>query len=181
MRGRPDPGWVCVAAVATAHGVRGALRLRTFTERPDDVAAYGPVFDAAGRELFTLEIVGHAKDGVIVEAAGIRDRDAALALRGTELWVPRACLPATDDDEYYVSDLEGLNVVDRAGVPLGVVHAVNNFGAGDLLEIETAGGERLILPFDRATVPTIDLDTRRLVVVPPSTVDVDLPPSGEAA
>jgi 16S rRNA processing protein RimM len=157
--------WVCVAAVATAHGVRGALKLRCFTEQPDDVAAYGPLYDKQGRRLFNLSIIGPAKGGVIAKADGIDDRDAAEALRGVELFVPRSALPEPDDDEFYYSDLEGLDAFDADGAKLGVVKRVVNHGAGDLIEVEGDKGQLQILPFDKATVPVIDLDNRRLQVV----------------
>jgi 16S rRNA processing protein RimM len=156
--------WVCVAAVATAHGVRGALKLRCFTERPEDVAAYGPLYDSRGNRLFDLSIVGPAKGGVIVKAAGVGDREAAEALRGTELFVPRSALPEPDDDEFYYNDLEGLDVVDADGARIGVVKRVFNHGAGDLIEVESDQGQLRIFPFDKASVPVIDLDNRRLQV-----------------
>jgi 16S rRNA processing protein RimM len=167
-RGREQGDWVCIAVVATAHGVRGALRLRTFTETPEDVAAYGPVHDRVGRRLFPLTVIGRAKGGVVVRAEGIEDRDAALALRGTELFVPRAALPALAEDEFYYGDLEGLEAVRPDGSRLGVVRAVENFGAGDLLELIGEDGRSLVLPFDRRTVPEVDLAARRVVVDPPA-------------
>lgn len=167
-RGRERGDWVCVAAVATAHGVRGALKLRAFTETPEDVAAYGPLHDRSGRRLFELTVLGRAKGGVIVRASGIEDREAALALRGTELFVPRAALPALAEDEFYYSDLEGLQAVRPDGSPVGVVRAVDNFGAGDVLELIGRDGRPLTLPFDRRTVPEIDLAGGRVVVDPPA-------------
>jgi 16S rRNA processing protein RimM len=159
--------WVCVATVAAAHGVRGALRLRSFTERPEDVAAYGPVYDRHGRLLFELRVIGRARGGVLVHIAGISDRSAAEALRGAELYVPRAALPELDPDEFYRTDLEGL-IVERAdGSRLGTVRSLDNFGAGDVLEVEAEDGRVLALPFDRQTVPLVDLDGGRLVIEPP--------------
>ena len=156
---------MCVAAVAAAHGIKGALKLKSFTERPEDVAAYGPLFDRKGKHLFTLTVVGPAKGGVIAKADGIDDRDAAEALRGIELFVPRDVLPDTDEDEFYVHDLEGLDVFEAGGGRLGVVKQVVNHGAGDLLEIADDDGRLRILPFDKASVPVIDLEKGRLDVV----------------
>ena len=163
-----------MAAVATAHGLHGALKLKTFTERPEAVAAYGPVFDRTGRRLFELAIIGPASGGVIVRAEGITDRDAALALRGTELFVPRRALPELESDEFYVSDLEGLRVERAGGARVGTVHGVENFGAGDVIEILADDGRRLSLPFDRQTVLEIDLDHGRVVVDPPAELIVEL-------
>jgi 16S rRNA processing protein RimM len=162
----PAPELVCVAVVATAHGVRGALKLRCFTEDPASVAAYGPVVDRRGRQL-TLRVVGSTRDGVIAQAAEITSREQAELLRGTELFVPRARLPQTDEDEFYHEDLVGLDVVDRSGAPRGRVLAVANHGAGDVIEIE-ADGETVMLPFTREAVPEIDLAARRLVIDPPA-------------
>jgi len=158
--------WVCVAAVATAHGLRGALKLRCFTERPEDAVAYGPVYDKHGKRLFALKVIGHSRAGLLVEAEGVHDRNAAEALRGTELFVPRSVLPDLEPDEFYHSDLEGLEVRRVDGTRLGVVRALDNFGAGDILDIQTDDGRSLALPFDRATVRTVDLQ-RGLVVEPP--------------
>lgn len=165
-RGR-DREWVCVAVVASAHGLRGALKLRSFTERPADVAAYGPVFDRRGNRLFELEVIAPAPGGVLARADQIEDRNAAEALRGTELFVPRAALPALPPDEFYYSDLEGMEALHPDGSHLGVVQSVDNFGAGDVIEVLADDGRRISLPFTRQTVPSIDLERRRLVVEAP--------------
>ncbi len=157
---------MCVAAVAAAHGVRGAFKVKSFTEQPEDVAAYGPVFDREGQRLFTLDIIGPAKGGVIVKVEGVDDRDAADALRGTELFVPRTALPDPDDDEFYYSDLEGLDVFEADGNHFGTVKRVVNHGAGDLIEITDGKGSLHILPFDQATVPVIDLENHRIEISP---------------
>jgi 16S rRNA processing protein RimM len=168
MVDRPQASkWVCVASVAAAHGVRGALRLRSFTERPEDVAAYGPVYDRQGRPLFQLQVIGRARGGVLVRIEGVSDRSTAEALRGAELYVPRAALPELDPDEFYRADLEGL-IVERAdGSRLGTVRSLDNFGAGDIIEVEAEDGRVLALPFDQQTVPVVDLDGGRLVIEPP--------------
>ena len=158
---------MCVAAVASAHGIRGALRIKTFTETPEDVAAYGPVFDQVGQRLFSLDVIGPAKGGVIAKAEGINDRNAAEALRGTKLFVPRQALPDPDDeDEFYYSDLEGLDAFQSDGVLVGVVKRVVNHGAGDLLEIVDGSGKLHLVPFDKASVPVIDIGNGRLEVAP---------------
>jgi 16S rRNA processing protein RimM len=159
---------VCVAVVATAHGIQGALKLRTFTERPENVAAYGPVYDRDGRRLFQLRVIGATRGGVLALAEGIADRHAAEALRGVELFVPRAALPELGEDEFYQTDLEGLLALRTDGSRLGVVRALDNFGAGDVIEIEAEDGRRFSLPFDRRTVPEVDLEGGRLVVEPPA-------------
>jgi len=168
---RGDRDLVCVAVVAGAHGLRGALRLRCFTERPEDVAAYGPVFAGSGERLFELEVIGATRGGVLAQADGIGDRDTAEALRGTELFVPRSALPELPPDEFYYSDLEGMEALRPDGSRFGVVHGVENFGAGDLIEVRADDGQRVSVPFTRQTVPTIDLERRRLVVQPPEELE----------
>ena len=164
--GRGEP-MVCVAQVATAHGVRGALKLRCFTQAPESVAAYGPLCDEAGHELFAVRVVSVAKGGVIVAAEGIADRDTAEALRGIRLYVPRSRLPATDQDEFYHEDLVGLAARDAQGRSVGRVLAVHDFGAGDILEIATEDGRSEMVPFTRAAVPEVDLAAGVLTVVLP--------------
>jgi 16S rRNA processing protein RimM len=161
-----DRDWVCVAVVATAHGLRGLLKLRCFTERAEDVVAYGPLFDQDGRRL-ELEVIGPAPGGVLARAQGIDDRNAAEALRGTELFVPRSALPELAPDEFYYSDLEGMEALRPDGSRFGVVHGVANFGAGDLIEVRADDGRRISLPFTREIVPRIDLERRQLVVEAP--------------
>jgi 16S rRNA processing protein RimM len=169
QRGR-DRDWVCVAVVAAAHGLRGALKLRCFTEQPEDVAAYGPVFDRDGNRLFELQVIGPAPGGVLARADGIKDRNAAEALRGIELFVPRSALPPLPPDEFYYSDLEGMEVLRPDGSRLGVVQSVDNFGAGDVIEVLVEDGRRLSVPFTRETVPSIDLEGHRLVIEVPDEI-----------
>ena len=148
---------VCIAAVAGAHGVRGNVRIKPFTHVPQDVAAYGPVTDADGVRAFDLTLVGEAKGVVIARMTGIEDREAAEALKGLRLYVPRERLPDADEDEYYHADLIGLAVVDETGADAGTVNALHDFGAGDLIEIRRPSGKLVLLPFTRAAVPGVDL------------------------
>ncbi len=157
---------VCVAAVAAAHGVRGALKLKTFTEDPLNVGAYGPLLDEAGHELFSVRVTAPTKGGVIVEAAGITDRDAAGALRGLRLFVPRQRLPEPEADSFYYEDLVGLALVDTDGRALGQVIAVHDFGAGEVLEYCDETGQSGMVAFATALVPEVDLARGRVVVVP---------------
>jgi 16S rRNA processing protein RimM len=159
---------VCVGAIAGPHGVRGLVRVKSFTADPGDVAAYGPVEDEAGRRRFTLEIVGQAKGVLIARVSGIADRDAAEALRGVRLYVPRAVLPPPGEEEYYHADLIGLEAVFPDGSPFGRVRAVHDFGAGDSLEVMRGeGGGTVLVPFTRAAVPVVDIAAGRLVIDPP--------------
>lgn len=160
---------VVVGRIGAAHGIRGEVRVKSFTAVPLDLAAYGPL-EAAGGRRFTIEAArpaGASPDMLVVRFAGIGDRNQAEALNGTDLTVPRERLPEPDDDEFYHADLIGLDAVTPAGVPLGTVVAVPNYGAGDLLEIAPPKGPTLLVPFTRAAVPEIDLAAGRVVVDPP--------------
>ncbi len=158
---------VCVGVVTGAHGVRGAVRLKSFTAEPEDVAGYGPLEDERGERRFALRIVGSAKGVLIAAISGIDDRDRAEALRGLRLYLPRSALPPTEEEEYYHADLIGLDAALADGTPIGTVRAVHDFGAGDTLEIERASGPPVMVPFTRAVVPVVDLDAGRLVIDPP--------------
>ena len=165
---RHDDGLVCLARVATAHGVRGQVRLRCYTERPEDVLAYGPLFDATGERRFDLRLTGTARDGVLVRIEGVDDREAALALHGLELFVPRTALPEPEEDEYYIADLVGLEARWPDGRRFGTVRQCGNFGAGDVLDVVTEDGRVVSLPFESETVPSVDLAAGRIVVAPPA-------------
>ena len=140
---------------------------------PRHVAAYGPVSDSTGSRHFHLTLTGDAKGVVLARIKGVKDRDDAQALAGTELFVDRHMLPATVEDEFYYADLVGLAVKYLGGEPYGTVHAVHNFGAGDVLEIERATGGRVMLPFNRETVPDVDLEAGFLLVDPPPGLESD--------
>jgi 16S rRNA processing protein RimM len=158
---------VCVGIIVGAHGVKGAVRVKSFTEEPGDVAAYGPLSDEAGRRSLRLEVIGGTKGAVIARIEGVSDRKGAEALAGTRLYLPRAALPEPEADEYYHADLLGLAAELADGTPLGKVCAVHDFGAGDVIEVERDGGASLLVPFTRQIVPVVDLKGGRLVINPP--------------
>lgn len=161
---------VCLGVVTGAHGVRGLVKVKAFTELPEGVAAYGPVETKDGSRRFAIEAKGMIKDLVLCRLEGIEDRDAAEALRGTELHVPRERLPETDEDEegWYHADLVGLRVVGEDGRVYGHVAAVLNFGAGDLLEIAPeGGGETVLMGFTVDNVRLVDPEGGQIVIDPP--------------
>jgi len=161
---------VCVGVIKGAHGVRGLVRVKPFTEVPEDIAAYGPLGDETGSRLYRLTVSSRAKDTLLVRIEGVGDRDRAQALAGTRLYVPRAALPEVEEEEtFYHADLIGLSAEDRDGRFLGRVKAVHNFGAGDILELEGGGGSPMV-PFTRAAVPLVDLDGGRVVIEPPAEI-----------
>jgi 16S rRNA processing protein RimM len=164
---------VCVARIGAAHGVRGEVKLWPFTEEPLALADYNPLETEDGARMFHVEIVRAAKDHLIARIDGIADRDAVQALTGIELYVPRDRLPPLDDGgTFYHHDLIGLAAQTKDGTPLGTVLALHNFGAGDVIEIGVDGGATMMLPFTDAVVPEVDLDAKRVVVVPPGEIEV---------
>jgi 16S rRNA processing protein RimM len=162
---------VCVGAIAGAHGVRGQVRVKSFTAVAADVAAYGPVKTEDGTRTFKLKVMGEAKGLVIVKLDGVDDRNAAEAMRGTRLYIPRGRLPELEEDEFLYSDLTGLSVEGMDGAVLGTVKGVADFGAGELLDIVLAGGGSMMVPFTKAAVPVVDVANKRLVVDPPEFVE----------
>lgn len=160
---------ICVARIGAAHGVRGEVKLWSFTEDPAAVAHYGPLETQDGTRCFEIEALRAAKDHFVARIAGVSDRDAAEKLRNIELYIPRARLPKIEEtDTFYHADLVGLDAVTPDGARVGTVHALHNFGAGDIIEIAPAeGGDPLMLPFNETTVPKIDVAARQVVVVPP--------------
>jgi len=152
---------IALAAVAGAHGVKGELRLKLFTDSVENLGRHKSVYvDGAERK---LESVRAGSSGAIARLAGIAGRSAAEALRGSLVEVDRSALPPLEDGEYYHADLIGLDCVDGAGNPLGSVVAVENYGAGDLLEVEGADGKRALIPFKPGIA---DLQDGRMVVDP---------------
>ena len=166
---------VCVARIGAAHGVRGAVRLWTFTEDPLAVRDYGPLMTKDGARQFEVMHAREAKDHLVVTLKGVATRDDAERLNGLELYVPRDRLPDTDDGEYYHTDLIGLSAVTTAEQPLGKVIAIHNFGAGDIIEIAPPQGATMLLPFTNAVVPTVDLAGGRVVIDMPQEIDGDDP------
>ncbi|WP_428407495.1 ribosome maturation factor RimM [Hyphococcus sp.] len=158
---------VCLGAFAGAHGVKGHAKIKTFTETPEGVAAYGAVETEDGARKFTLKIIKVLADGfVIASAPEIKSREDAEALKGVRLYVNRGALPAPDEDEFYLDDLIGLKAVDETGADLGIVKAVYNFGAGDLIELANIPGVKgvRLVPFTKETVPSVELSRKRITV-----------------
>jgi 16S rRNA processing protein RimM len=167
VSGQAD-GLVCLGAVAGAHGVRGEVKVKTFTEEPEGLAAYGPLTAVPGGRTYRVRSVRPAKGGAVVRLEGVTDREAAEALKGTQLCVSREALGETEEEDiFFHADLIGLVADDEAGRRIGTVTAVHDFGAGDMLEVlldET--GKSVFVSFRRETVPEVDVKGGRLVVRP---------------
>ena len=168
---------ICVARIGAAHGVRGAVKLWTFTEDPFAVKEYGPLMTKDGARQFEVTHAREAKDHLVATLKGIATREDAERLNGIELYIAREKLPETDEDEYYHADLIGLAAVNAANEPLGRVTAIHNFGAGDIIEIAPAQGPTMLLPFTNAVVPTVDLAGGRVVIELPQEIEGDDAPT----
>ena len=168
---------ICVARIGAAHGVRGAVKLWTFTEDPLAVKRYGPLQTKDGTRQFEVTEVREAKGHLVATLKGVATREEAERLNGVELYVARDKLPATREDEYYHADLIGLAAVTPSNEPLGRVIAIHNFGAGDIIEIAPPSGATMLLPFTNAVVPSVDLAGGRVVIELPGEIVGDDPAS----
>jgi len=161
---------VVVGQVGAAHGVKGEVRLKSFTQSPMDIAGYAPLTAADGRR-FEIEAArpaaGRSSDVLVVRFKGVGDREAAEALNGIQLSVSRDRLPETQEDEFYHADLIGLAATTVSGEVLGTIVAIEDYGAGDILEIAPRRGAPILVPFTQAAVPVVDVAGGRVVVDPP--------------
>jgi 16S rRNA processing protein RimM len=170
---------VCVARIGAAHGVRGDVKLWSFTADPLAVADYGPFETEDGRRTFEIERLRPQGEFLVAHLKGVPDRNVAETLRNTDLYVPRDRLPDIDEsDEFYFADLVGLTVCDKTGATIGEIVGVHNFGAGDLIELKLTGErETLLLPFSDANVPTVDIAAGKVTVELPR--EIPAPPDGK--
>ncbi len=153
--------------IGAAQGLKGEVRIRSFTEDKTAIASYNPLEDEMGRAI-EIETVRVTPKALVARVKGVTTREVAEALTGTKLYIPRARLPERKEEEWYHADLIGLAALDRDGRSLGVIVAVHNFGAGDLLEMKPASaGATVLIPFTRETVPEVDVEGGRLTLVPP--------------
>jgi 16S rRNA processing protein RimM len=171
-RPTPDHDRVLLGEIGGPQGLQGELRIRSYTEAPGDIVNYGPLEDATGARHIVFANLRATPKGIIARIDGVTTREAAEALTGTKLYVPRSRLPARKEEEWYHSDLIGLAAFAPDGTPLGTVAAILNFGAGDLIEVTPpAGGASLLVAFTSETVPEVDIEAGRLVLVPPEMVE----------
>ena len=163
-----DSARICLGIITGAHGIKGWVRVKSFTGDPEAIADYGPLSDESGAHRFILELVGAQKGVLLARIKGVEDRNASERLKGLRLYVRRADLPLPEEDEFYEADLIGLEATREDGAPFGTIRAVNNFGAGASLEIEDPAGKMVLVPFTNAAVPVVDIANKRVVVVPPT-------------
>jgi 16S rRNA processing protein RimM len=171
---------VQMAVIGAAHGIKGELRVKTFTGDPLALADYGPLYAKDGRA-FEIAAIRPANEVVVVRVKGVADRNAAEALTGTELFVDRSALPDDGEEgEFYHADLVGLQVRDETGAPVGKVFAVQNYGGGDILEIQYQGRKGVLIPFTQAAVPRVSV-AEGFVSVDPLAAGLVEDEDGEAA
>ncbi len=157
---------LCLGKIAAAHGIKGLVKLEVYAQDPAALQKYGPLYTAeSGGRMLSLSLKNRAGQHWLAEIEGVADRTVAETLRGTLLWLPRAALPETKSPhEYYYADLAGLAAFAPDGTPRGTVIGVENFGAGDILEIRPPSGESYYVAFTSANVPSIDIAQRRMVL-----------------
>ena len=171
-----DAKRILVGEIGRPHGVKGLVKLRSFTEDPDAIARYGTLTDESGTRSFAVEVL----PGGLARLRGVADRDAAAKLTGLRLYVARDALPATEEDEFYLSDLIGLLAVTEDGTEFGRVMSVDDYGGGAFVTVRDKAGRDREIPFTRACVPSIDPKNGRCTVVPPEEIVVP-PPEGDGA
>jgi 16S rRNA processing protein RimM len=165
---------VLLGHIRAAHGIKGDVTIQSYANDPVAIADYGPLTNETGQRVFEIVSVRETGKGLIARLRGVDDRTAAEALRNTALYVPRSRLPPAHDGDYYHVDLVGLAAHTLEGAPFGTVVSVQNFGAGDLLEVLRTGTKRTeLIPFTDACVPTVDIAAGRLTILPPDMIEAD--------
>jgi 16S rRNA processing protein RimM len=167
-----DESRICVGKIGAAHGVRGEVRLWSYTADPLAIADYAPLESADGKHVLSIETLRPQGESIVARFDGVKDRNAAEALRNIELYVPRDRLPEIEeDDEFYIADLVGLQATDKSGKALGEVVGVHNFGAGDLIEIKLIdASDTVLLSFSNTVVPEVDIAGGKVVIEMPNEI-----------
>lgn len=155
---------VCLGAIVGVHGIRGEVKIKSFSDDEKHLTAYGALSNADNTQKLELKLVGHSKDLLRAKIKGVEDRTTAEKYVGTGLYIERDKLPALAEEEYYHADLIGLEVKNSSHKVLGKVNAMYNFGAGDILEVKTNEGNLEMLPFNKNFVPTINIKDGYIIV-----------------
>jgi 16S rRNA processing protein RimM len=165
------PADILIAVVTAVQGLKGEVRVKTFTEAPERLAGYGVLHTSEGHKLEIAALRVSKADGAVVRFKGIGDRESAMRLVNARLLVGRDALPITGPDEFYHADLVGLRAQDGEGRVIGTVRTIHNFGAGDVIELERLGGGTLLLPFNGDFVPAVDVANGSITVTEPEDVE----------
>lgn len=167
LRRRTPKRLVCLGKILGAHGVRGSVRIKSFTANPRDIASYGPLCSMDGKQSFHIIIRGVSRGAVLADITDITDRTQAEQLTGRELFIERNSLPPTEDDEFYHTDLIGLTVKTLDGQEFGKIKNISDHGAGDIIEIQRSNAQSIFFPFTREVVPNIDVSKGFMTIAPP--------------
>jgi 16S rRNA processing protein RimM len=162
-----DQDRICVGIIVGSHGLQGAVKIKSFMVISDDITIYGPLTDKNGKKSFKLDLISSNNKGIVAKLRGITDRTASDKLRGLELYLSRDLLPDLKEDEFYYSDLVGLVVENMNSEIIGTVGMVDNYGAGEVIEVDLQGGGTEMYRMSLGVVPEIDLKNGRIVVNPP--------------
>ena len=158
----------CVAIIVGAHGVHGAVKVKSFTQNPEDFSIYGPLLGADGKVILTPKNPRPINKAFTMRSPEIKTREQAMSLKGTQLFVPRSVLPEPEEDEFYFADLVGLEVKSTDGKRIGSVKEVHDFGAGVMLEIlpvkSAENAASFFHPFTKVAVPKVDLAAGRVII-----------------
>jgi 16S rRNA processing protein RimM len=155
---------VCVGVITGAHGIRGEVKLKSFTENPLDIASYGTLENEDGSRQFNIKLFGKPSKTIRASIEGVTDRNMAEELKGEELYINRSLLGQADEEEFYHADLIGLDATLEDGSVVGKVVAVYDYGAGDFLEVKTSDGKPAVIPFTKRAVPVIDVKGGKIEV-----------------
>ncbi len=157
---------ICLGKITGVHGIKGEVKIKSFTSSDADIGTYGNLENKDGSKVFAIKVIGHSKELLRCKIKGIDDRNAAETLVGTELYVNREVLPDLEEEEYYLADLIGLKVIDKnSELEVGTVAGVYNFGAGDILEIKVNSTNKLeMIPFTKEYVPDVKISDNYITV-----------------
>ena len=161
---------VCIGQIVNVHGIKGAVKIRPYLKNPTDIGRFGQLTDETGHQSFEVSVQSRKGDFVLASLKGITDRTAAERLKGLNLYVSRDQLPAPTDG-YYYCDLIGMTVLEN-GKPFGTVQSVQNYGAGDILDVKTLKGRTFAFDFSKATFPRVDVASREMDIVLPDGMEV---------
>ena len=156
---------VCVGKFGAPHGIRGAIKIKSYTEDPESIEYYSPLYSKDGKERFDIKVLSSKQDMLVVKVEGVNDRNAAISLRNRELYVDKELFPEPEDDEFYYNDLIGMKVISEDGEPYGVVMALHNYGGGDLIEISPDSEPKTqLFAFTADNFPAVDMENSIIVI-----------------
>jgi 16S rRNA processing protein RimM len=174
-----DENYICVGIVSGSHGLQGAVKIKSFMTVPEDIVTYGPLRNKSAGKSYKICLISSNQKGLVATLSGVNDRNASEKLRGTKLYLPRNILPKLDENEFYYSDLLGLSVENKNGEIIGVVTLIDDYGAGEIMEVDMKEGGTEMFSMSRQVVPVIDVENQRVVVNQPNEIFADQDHDGD--